>query len=49
MKLWARLVRWWWAEPDPRVSDRWLTDLRRQSSRIEFHGPRVAWPLVKDE
>ena len=29
------------------VSDRWLRELDRQGSRIEFHGVRWPWPLNK--
>ena len=36
-----------WLSRNGQMSDRWLKELRRRDSRIEYHGPRWPWPLQK--
>lgn len=31
------------------MSAAWLREQQRLTSRIEFHGPSITWPIVKDE
>lgn len=39
-------LSWWRGEATP-VSDRWLQEQKRREERIEFHSPRIRFPIKK--
>lgn len=43
MTRWLRFLK----RPDVHVSERWLTDLDRKASRVEFEGVRIQFPIRK--
>lgn len=59
MILWRAInaIRRWWrtrairnAEARRvRLSPGWMREQERQTSRVEFHGPRIVWPIRKEE
>ena len=41
------LSRRWWLPQETRVSDAWIAEQLRRSSRVEHVGPSWTWPVNK--